>query len=322
MSPSLPGTVLTISLAISLGTVAQWRVVDREIAERLAPRWRAAAMTLELAAVVIVLMTGAVIAYVVLDAGQKGRPVAEADGEAIVAALEWQAGWLAVSAIVPRVVALLPDRTRAMAFNVYGMLLAALLAVLIGVAALIPLLGHPPSGRLLLGAVLPTMLLAGAVGGLFSSWQLPARLRTEALLLDDGLEPVLARYAYGEEAVDVNLWREGETHYATLGALDDAAFQQRRIRRDERRRGRPRSHAPRIILSAPRFEPPVLREGRSTWRDRGLRRAVVVLARQRPLEPDDQERHLVPHPQHRSLWEWPEALAVRRAGGGPGEGPQ
>jgi hypothetical protein len=305
MTVSLPATVLTISLAISLASVTQWRVVDRETVDRLAPRWRAAVLTLELAAMVVVLATGATIAYVILESGYTGKAVSTEDRSGLISAIGWQAGWLALSAIVPRVAALMPERNRATAVNLYGTLFGAFISVFIGLSAAIPLVGEQPSKERLLATVLPTALLTGFVGWFFAGWQTAKSSDVEPRLLDDELVPLNARYVYGGETVDVSLWQDGTQLYVTHPALDNACFQQRRIRREEERRGRPMAHTPRIIFAAPRFEPPVVREGRVTWRDRSLRRALALCARRSPLLPDGQEQHLPPHPQYIGLWQWP-----------------
>jgi hypothetical protein len=308
MSNTLPGLVLTISLAISLATVAQWRVADREIVSRLGPRWRAAAMNLELTAVVIILATGAAVAYVILKSADTGKPLSAADRRSLFAALGWQAWWLVVSAIVPRVAALLPDRTRATAFNVLATLGAAFLAVFVGLVAAVPILGAPPSHQVLLATVLPTAVLSGVVGWFFSG--VPGRPPVEARLRDDRLELVNTSYLYGGELVEVSLWRDGSEFFITPADLDDAAFQHRRLRREQRHRGRAMSHGPRLVFAAPRLEPPVVRTGPVTWRDRTVPRALVLMVRRRPLAPDGQEHHLVPHPQYINVWQWPSTFEV------------
>jgi hypothetical protein len=308
MNPSFPALALNISLAISLGAVAQWRLADKDLVERLSPRWRAAAITVDLAAMIVVLATGAAIAYVVVGSSYEGKPIAAGDRRGLVAALEWQAGWLVIAAIMPRVVALLPDARRANAMNLYGMLFAALAAGIVGLSAAIPIIGAPPTRGSLAAIVLPATALAAFAGWYFAGWQTTKPSDLDKTLAAADLHPTHRWFVHGDERIDVTLWPDGDALYVVQAQLEDVAFQQRRIGR--RRRGPLPDHGWRIILAAPRFEAPVLRSGPAGWRDRAIVRGFAVVARRRPLTPVGSERPLVSHPQYKALWEWPEEYVL------------
>jgi hypothetical protein len=306
--PSFPALVLNISLVISLGAVAQWRLADKDMLSRLPPRWRGAAMTVDLAAVIVVLATGGAIAYVVLAASYGGKPLTAGDRDGLVAELEWQAGWLVITAILPRVVALLPDAGRATAVNVYGMFSAAAAAVAVGLATAIPLIGSPPTQSTLAATVLPATVLVAYTGWFFAGWQTPAPSGLESTLAASDLEPIRSSFIWIDERVDVMLWRDGVVRYATQAQLDEVRLQLRRIARE--RLGRMLHHAPRLVMAAPRFEDPIIRSGPVGWRDRAAVRGLVILARRRPLAPVEHERGLARHPQYKGLWAWPSELVL------------
>jgi hypothetical protein len=305
MNPSFPALALNISLAISLGAVTQWRLADKDLVDRLAPRWRAAAITVDLAAVIVVLATGAAIAYVVVSSSYEGKPIAAGDRRGLVAALEWQAGWLVIAAIMPRVVALLPKARQATAINVYGMLFAAFAAGIIGLSTAIPIVGSPPTQGALAATVLPGTALAAFAGWYFAGWQTAKPSDLDSALASADLDPTHRWFMYADERVDVTLWRDGATLYVTQPQLEHVGFQLQRIGRRRRHHGRVPDHASRIVLAAPRFEAPVLRSGPVGWRDRAIIRGFAVAVRRRPLAPAARERRLVDHPQYKGLWEWP-----------------